>query len=521
MLELVDDAGCLLHRLRERRREPFAERVLEPACRRPDLVQVGWARQPRRSAQRVCERQRGRFGLVDSLRIVRLPERGKLRPELLELAAAGRLLGQLADRRDRDRRAHERPVRNRPRLVVKRQPGPLSRLEGAKVDPLSRGRLGRDHAHELLSRASVVERGGGDPLEVGLEFHRGESLAYDGGRMFRKRPTEDEQLAKAKARLKEAVEQELLESETELQHTLSVARAETSAQLAQEQRRLADERRDELVRAEQRVLTELTGRLISAQKQIETKLTAWTQDLERVREGLATQLARLEQRQRQLIADAESRFTAESERLMSDTEDHRNALVRLRQDIERQIKETVEESANELETHAAERRRALHEIADRLRNRERSLAEQIEREQMESARKVTEAFADVERRLVDQVERSVAREAARLTEAAAVEFNSTIRAAREEAARRLSRELDRAIDSFSRQAERLLAEKLAELGDSGGNQIERRIQKVTDFLEERQEEFLAALEQRMARIESAVRDRMDSLASAAGRSSRE
>jgi len=388
-------------------------------------------------------------------------------------------------------------------------------VEGAQVDAYAGGRLGRNHPHDLLARRCVAERRRRDSLQICAQHHRPKS-AYDGDPMFRKRPTEDEQLVEARARLRAAVDDELRERENELQHTLSVARAETSALLAEEHRRLADERRDELVRSEQRVLTELSGKLISAQKQIETKLIAWTQDLERVREGLAMQLARLEQRQRQLISDAESRFAAETERLVSDTEDHRTALTKLRQDMERQIKEAVEEAANELETHGAERRRALHEVADRLRNRERNLAEQIEREQTESTRKVSEAFSDVERRLVDQVERSVSREAARLTEAAAVEFNSAIRTTREDAARRLSRELDRAVDSFTRQAERLLGEKLAELGDSGGNRIERRIQNVTDVLEQRQHEFFTALEQRMEKAEASVRERMGRLAGTVG-----
>ena len=462
-------------------------------------------------AERSLERERGCLRLVDPLRLLGQPHGDEVGAEVFELAPARRFLRELAERGDRDRSADEQPIVDRPRLIVEREPLARLPLERAEVDPASERRLGRDHADQLLAGSRVATGDRGDALELGVQSHWSESVAYHGDPMFRKRATQDEQLAEARARLRAAADDELRERESELQHTLSVARAETTAMLAQEHRRLADEQRDELVRSEQRVLTELTGKLISAQKQIETKLTAWTQDLERVREGLATQLARLEQRQRQLISDAEVRFATETEHLVSDTEDHRNALVRLRQDIERQIKETVEVSANELETHAAERRRALHEVADRLRNRERGLAEQIDREQTESTRKVSEAFADVERRLVDQVERSVAREATRLTEAAAVEFNATIRSTREEAARRLSRELDRAIDSFSRQAERLLAEKLTEVGDSGGNRIERRIQAVTDTLERRQEEFLTALEERMGKVEAAVRQRMESL----------
>jgi uncharacterized protein YukE len=315
--------------------------------------------------------------------------------------------------------------------------------------------------------------------------------------MRRKRQTEDEAFAEARARLDALIKAEVEQREAELQRSLAVARAETSALLTEEHRRLAEERRDELVRGEQRVLTELSGRLIAAQKEIEGKLTVWSQDVERVREGLATQVARLEQRQRQLMADAESRFAGETERLISDTEDHRAALTRLREDITRQIKEAIDEATNELETHAAERRRALHEVADRLRSRERALTEQIDRELTESQRKLAETFADVERRLVEQVERSVGRETTRLAEEAAVEFGSTIRTAREEAARKLARELDRSIDGFVQQADRLLAQRLAEFNDTAGGRLERRYQGT-----------LASMERRLADLEASLRDRM-------------
>jgi chromosome segregation ATPase len=333
----------------------------------------------------------------------------------------------------------------------------------------------------------------------------------------RKRETEDHAIAEARERLRVMIDAELKGREAELLRTLSLQRAEAATQLAEEHRKLTQERRDEISRAEQSILTELSTRLVAAQKEFEGKLASWTHDLERVREGLVTQLARLEQRQRQLITEAENRFARETERLTSDADESRGSLSRLRTDIEHQIKEANDAAASELETHAAERRRALHEVADRLRKRERSLAEQIERELAESVRTVSESFGDVERRLVEQVERSVAREAARLTEEAAIEFNSAIRTTREEAARRLSRELDRAIESFSRQAERLLGERLAEIGQSGGGQIERRLQNVISEMERRQEEFFAQLERRMAQAETMLRQRMDSLAGVAGR----
>ena len=63
------------------------------------------------------------------------------------------------------------------------------------------------------------------------------------------------------------------------------------------------------------------------------------------------------------------------------------------------------------------------------------------------------ALGDVERRQVDQLQRVVARETTRYTEAASQRFDTTIRSAREESARRLSRELDLAVERFARQAE--------------------------------------------------------------------
>ena len=51
-------------------------------------------------------------------------------------------------------------------------------------------------------------------------------------------------------------------------------------------------------------------------------------------------------------------------------------------------KEIVQAAAGELEQHAADRRRALHEVADRLRRREHDLKEQIEREQSDAQQRI-------------------------------------------------------------------------------------------------------------------------------------
>ena len=56
--------------------------------------------------------------------------------------------------------------------------------------------------------------------------------------------------------------------------------------------------------------------------------------------------------------------------------------------------------------------------------------------------------------------RVVDRESQHLAEAAATQFDGTIRTAREEAAKRLGRELDLAVERFAREAESVLAERV-------------------------------------------------------------
>ena len=280
-------------------------------------------------------------------------------------------------------------------------------------------------------------------------------------------PTEAEQ------RLAAMIEHEAAERAAELQRTLAIARAESSALLAQEERRLAEERRREFAEREQQASAELSKSLIEMQKTVEERLNAWTADLERAQQTFADEAARLAGRQRQLVAELESRMTADAERIGSESQVQHAQVARLREELDRAAREALVSATNELESHAAERRRALHEVAERLRRRERELTEQIEREQTEATRRVEAMFVDIERRQVEQLERTIRREATRLSEAAATQFESTIKTAREDAARRLARELERAVNIFAREGERVLAERLADLGDTGLRRVIR------------------------------------------------
>ena len=79
---------------------------------------------------------------------------------------------------------------------------------------------------------------------------------------------------------------------------------------------------------------------------------------------------------------------------------------------------------------------------------------------MSSSSRIGTQLQDVERRSLEQVRRVVARESQHVAEAAATQFDGMIRTAREEAARRLARELDLAVERFAREAESVLAERV-------------------------------------------------------------
>ena len=85
---------------------------------------------------------------------------------------------------------------------------------------------------------------------------------------------------------------------------------------------------------------------------------------------------------------------------------------------------------SELEGYASERRQALHELNDRMRQRERQLAQQIEREETEAMRRIQASFADVERRQVEQLERTLQRATASYSDAANQQFADAVGFAR-------------------------------------------------------------------------------------------
>src|SRR3954454_235243 len=323
--------------------------------------------------------------------------------------------------------------------------------------------------------------------------------------------TIDAHFTAAQARLRALVDEEATARAAELERTLARARAESASLLIEEERKIADERRRDFAQRERDFASSLTESLTATQAQVEQRLAGWAHDLDRAAEVTKTRIAELAARQKQLLSDVEVRIVADAERLAAESEEQRAAVQRMRVEVERALEDTLAAAHAEVEAHAVERRRALHELDERLRRRERELLELVQREEAEATARIRAGFEDVGRRQIEQMSRVVERSAATYTDEAAQQFATLVKASREDAARRLSRELDRSVEVFAREAEAVLAERLAHVGDAGAQRLERRLTDATKVLERQRDEWLHALDARIGEVESDVRRRVEEL----------
>src|SRR5581483_1420921 len=277
--------------------------------------------------------------------------------------------------------------------------------------------------------------------------------------------TFEEEVERARARFDDVVAREIEERALELEQALKLARAEALSAHTEEERRITDERRRDVVERERDASARLMAALTEAERRVAERLSTWTADLGQLQESLAAELAHLTQRIAKLAADGEARIVEEGERLDTAMEEHRTLIARLREELDRTAQEVARTASAELEQHAADRRRALQEAAERMRRREQELQAEIDHELAEATQRIGTQLGDVEHRQVEQLRRVVSREAARYVEAAAQQFDATFRTMREEAAKRLGRELDLAVERFSREAEGVIAERVEHLSN--------------------------------------------------------
>ena len=323
----------------------------------------------------------------------------------------------------------------------------------------------------------------------------------------------DARLAEAQTDLLASVEQEKTTLRKDLQLTLARAQADSRSLLEEQERQIAEERRTLVAEWEHDATAALGDKLNQVQVQIEQRLAGWSQDLDRVAEATKMRIAELEQRQQQVLREIELRLTADAERLSAESEEQRAGVARLRTELNRTLDEALALVRNELETHAADRRRALHELEERMARRERELTEQAQREEVDAVQRVKSGFEDVSRRQIEQLERAVDRAVASHADEAAQRFAQLVKTSREDAAKRLARELERAVSTFSREAETVLAERLAHVGDIGAQRLENRVSGVGKDLERRHDELVAAQDQRLSELESEMRRRIEDLRS--------
>jgi hypothetical protein len=328
---------------------------------------------------------------------------------------------------------------------------------------------------------------------------------------LRRAETIDQHLGEAQAHLLELVEREAADRAEELERTLARARADSVSLLVEEERKIAEERRSAFVEREREVVALLTEALTSTQALVEQRLASWAQDLDRAADATKTRIAELTQHQKHLLSEVEVQLAADAERLAAESEDQRAALSRMRTEHDKALEEALAAASNDIDVHAAERRRALHELDERMRRREKELLERIEREEVESVQRIRTGFEDVQRRQIEQMQRIVERATSTYSDDAAQQFAALVKSSREDAARRLSRELDLSVEVFAREAEAVLAERLAHVGDAGAQRLERRLTEATNALERQRDQWMDALNGKIGELEADVRRRLDEL----------
>ena len=254
----------------------------------------------------------------------------------------------------------------------------------------------------------------------------------------------------ARAAVAEAVDAETASHVEEIRRVLARERAETASLLAAEERRLREERRVAFVERERQAGEALADELARTERRVEERLRGFADDLERAQRHLEAQLNNLGQRYRQSIAEVESRLEAEAAELGSTADEQRKTVIRLREELERAAGQAVTEALDELEAQTLERRRAIDEITERLRGREAAVAESIERAETDVRARLDVVLVEWERRQAERLARVTEREVERHTQIAMVALDERLREAREEAATRLQRELERAIELLAR-----------------------------------------------------------------------
>ena len=323
---------------------------------------------------------------------------------------------------------------------------------------------------------------------------------------------------RALERLQGTIDEHAVRRAKELEHLLARERAETLHLIAEQERALREERRAEAREQADLAQTGLMQEVADTQERLERRLSAWSTDLERAQQHLKARLEELIRKQAEALQAHEARLADHAAEVAELEDVQRQAIGRLSGELERALAQALEETHAEIETHAAERRRALHEVSERLRARERSMREQIQREESEVRTQLAQQLEEVERRQLEQLERSVDRSVVRLGEEADRRFDVQLRDSRERTADRLGRELELQMETFTRAAEQEVAARITDATQVAAAKLQRQLDDVVRAAEgqtaisnerirelaTRLERSLEAANQRLAAFEANV-----------------
>ena len=270
---------------------------------------------------------------------------------------------------------------------------------------------------------------------------------------------------------------------TELERTLARARADSLSAFAEEERRLAEETRRQALGERAAAAARARRRLLEGREPGRAAARCLAPGSGPRTAALGERLEQIAERERSLIEALESRLNTDADRLKTADEEQRAALARLREDLGRAAAEAAAKrvggaggacdgatSCPAPGRRAADRPRAGSPPQGRARGDRRLAADS------EHVRRGRAAAGRAARA------RARPRGSAGSSTLPHISSRGRSRRARG-AARRLQRELERAVQSFAREGESLLAERLAQLGDAGGMRLEKKLEQVAAGLE--------------------------------------
>jgi gas vesicle protein len=285
----------------------------------------------------------------------------------------------------------------------------------------------------------------------------------------------DEIVADARRAVRAAAEEETAQQIAQIRIAITRAQADSVSAYVSEERRLSDQHRGEFAVRERDLSDRMAEMVAAVERRVEERLRAWEADLERAQRALEGEVTTLEQRQRQRIEEVEARIEAEAYELGTTADQQRAAAIRLREELESSARDALTQALDELQVQTDDRRRAIEDVMERLRQHEHTIGEQVDRAEAEARGRIESAFDEIERRQVAELERETGRQVERLSEAGALEFENRMKAIREEAATRLRDELDHTTETFLRRADGLIAQQLQQAADAATARLEDRI----------------------------------------------